>query len=403
MTTTGVDGPVAYNPYAYEMHEDPYPTYARLRAEAPVYRNDEFDFWALSRHEDVLGRLPQRRRLLQRLRASRSTRAPSAPTPTAPCRSSPSTRPGTPGCGRWWARASRPSKVNAMEERIREITLEHLEPALERGIVRLHRRLRRQGADGRDLRAGRACRRPTGPSSAGWPTWCSTARTASSTCPPEGMEAALTLVGYYQAMVDERRGSRTRRPHLGPARRRDRRRQAHRRGDRRLPLPHGGGRQRDDHQAARQRLVLGMAATPTSGPSRSPTPRRVADLDRGDPPLRHLEPDAAAGHPPAHRAPRHDDRRGRAGCCCWSGSANRDERGLPRRRPLRPRPGHQAGWSASAAGATSAWAHRWPASRPASRLAELVEPGGQLRRRPRTASSGSTPSTSGAWPPCRPR
>jgi hypothetical protein len=28
---------VEYNPYAYEVHEDPYPFYARLRAEAPVY------------------------------------------------------------------------------------------------------------------------------------------------------------------------------------------------------------------------------------------------------------------------------------------------------------------------------------------------------------------------------
>ena len=52
MTTTSQ--PVSYSPYAYEIHEDPYPVYARLRAEAPVYRNDEFDFWALSRHEDVL-------------------------------------------------------------------------------------------------------------------------------------------------------------------------------------------------------------------------------------------------------------------------------------------------------------------------------------------------------------
>jgi cytochrome P450 len=43
-----------YDPYAYEMHEDPYPTYARLRAEAPVYRNQRLGFWALSRHADVL-------------------------------------------------------------------------------------------------------------------------------------------------------------------------------------------------------------------------------------------------------------------------------------------------------------------------------------------------------------
>ena len=47
-------GRVHYSPYDYAIHEDPYPTYARLRAEAPLYRNDEFDFWALSRHADVL-------------------------------------------------------------------------------------------------------------------------------------------------------------------------------------------------------------------------------------------------------------------------------------------------------------------------------------------------------------
>jgi hypothetical protein len=45
---------VDYNPYAYQIHEDPYPTYAALREHAPVYRNEELDFWALSRHGDVL-------------------------------------------------------------------------------------------------------------------------------------------------------------------------------------------------------------------------------------------------------------------------------------------------------------------------------------------------------------
>lgn len=42
------------DPFAYEFHEDPYPFYEALRAEAPVYRNDELDFWAFARHEDVL-------------------------------------------------------------------------------------------------------------------------------------------------------------------------------------------------------------------------------------------------------------------------------------------------------------------------------------------------------------
>ena len=45
--------PVVYDPFDYAMHDDPYPVYARLRAEAPVYRNERLGFWVLSRHADV--------------------------------------------------------------------------------------------------------------------------------------------------------------------------------------------------------------------------------------------------------------------------------------------------------------------------------------------------------------
>ena len=44
---------LTFNPYDYQIHENPYPVYARLREEAPLYRNEEQDFWALSRHADV--------------------------------------------------------------------------------------------------------------------------------------------------------------------------------------------------------------------------------------------------------------------------------------------------------------------------------------------------------------
>ena len=44
---------VYYDPYERAIVDDPYPTYARLREEAPVYYNEKFDFWALSRHSDV--------------------------------------------------------------------------------------------------------------------------------------------------------------------------------------------------------------------------------------------------------------------------------------------------------------------------------------------------------------
>lgn len=45
---------VGLDPYNYDFHEDPYPYYKRLRYEAPLYRNTELGFWALSRHRDVL-------------------------------------------------------------------------------------------------------------------------------------------------------------------------------------------------------------------------------------------------------------------------------------------------------------------------------------------------------------
>ena len=43
-----------FNPFAWDLHEDPYPTYRRLRDEAPLYHNDRLGFWALSRYDDVL-------------------------------------------------------------------------------------------------------------------------------------------------------------------------------------------------------------------------------------------------------------------------------------------------------------------------------------------------------------
>ena len=44
---------VRYDPYDVDIDDDPYPTWARLRDEAPLYRNDEHGFYALSRWDDV--------------------------------------------------------------------------------------------------------------------------------------------------------------------------------------------------------------------------------------------------------------------------------------------------------------------------------------------------------------
>ncbi len=42
-----------FDPYDYALQDDPYPVYQRLRDEAPLYHNEEHDFWVLSRHADL--------------------------------------------------------------------------------------------------------------------------------------------------------------------------------------------------------------------------------------------------------------------------------------------------------------------------------------------------------------
>ena len=44
---------IYYDPYDFEIDADPHPVWRRMRDEAPLYRNDKYDFWALSRFDDV--------------------------------------------------------------------------------------------------------------------------------------------------------------------------------------------------------------------------------------------------------------------------------------------------------------------------------------------------------------
>ncbi len=51
MTTTESD--VYYDPYDFDIDSDPYPVWKRLRDEQPLYFNERYDFYALSRFDDV--------------------------------------------------------------------------------------------------------------------------------------------------------------------------------------------------------------------------------------------------------------------------------------------------------------------------------------------------------------
>ena len=51
--TASATSDVYFDPYNVEINADPYPVFRRLREEAPLYYNEQHDFYALSRFDDV--------------------------------------------------------------------------------------------------------------------------------------------------------------------------------------------------------------------------------------------------------------------------------------------------------------------------------------------------------------
>uniref|UniRef100_A0A5Q5BK16 Cytochrome P450 n=2 Tax=unclassified Mycobacterium TaxID=2642494 RepID=A0A5Q5BK16_MYCSS len=60
-----------YDPFDFVIDDDPYPVWKRMRAEAPLYRNSRYGFYALSRYDDVVRALPD----WQTYRSGRGTTA----------------------------------------------------------------------------------------------------------------------------------------------------------------------------------------------------------------------------------------------------------------------------------------------------------------------------------------
>ncbi|HVX20059.1 MAG TPA: cytochrome P450 [Acidimicrobiales bacterium] len=203
MTSTAVRPPLAYSPYDYAIHEDPYPTYARLRAEAPVYRNDALDFWALSRHRDVLAAFRDVDHFSNAYGVSLDPAAfgPDAHRAMSFLAMDP---PAHTRLRSLVGKSFTPRRVAELEPRIRELTVEHLEPALEQGsfdfVADFAGKLPMDviselvgvpKADRAELRrlADLVVHREEG----------------VTDVPPEGAEAAMVLAAYYADMVADRR------------------------------------------------------------------------------------------------------------------------------------------------------------------------------------------------------
>ena len=120
--------PLDYNPFAYEIHEDPYPTYARLRDEAPAYRNAEMGFWALSRFDDVL----EGYRDWETYTSSRGITLGDAMGAIAPSMIG-MDPPRQTRLRKLVVRAFTPERVAAMEPRVRALTTRFLDRLVETG------------------------------------------------------------------------------------------------------------------------------------------------------------------------------------------------------------------------------------------------------------------------------
>ncbi|MEU2092326.1 cytochrome P450 [Nocardia beijingensis] len=121
--------PLVFDPYDYSFHEDPYPTYRRLREEAPLYHNPDLGFWALSRHPDVVVAFRDSVRLSS---ANGVSLDPAAWGPHAHRTMSflAMDDPRHMRMRRLVFKGFTPKRVAEMEDRIRELTLSYLEPAL---------------------------------------------------------------------------------------------------------------------------------------------------------------------------------------------------------------------------------------------------------------------------------
>lgn len=118
------------DPYDYDFHENPYPYYRRLRDEAPLYRNDELNFWALTRHADVHKGFRNSTELSNKLGVSLD---PISRTPEA-YRTMSFLAMDDPGHLRLRTLVSKgftPRRVRELEARVRELTREHLDTALQ--------------------------------------------------------------------------------------------------------------------------------------------------------------------------------------------------------------------------------------------------------------------------------
>ncbi|WP_396903995.1 cytochrome P450 [Mycolicibacterium phlei] len=198
---------IKLDPYDYDFHEDPYPYYKRLRDEAPLYRNSELGFWALSRHADVLAGFRNSTTLSNKFGVSLdpASRGPHA------SKTMSFLAMDDPDHLRLRTLVSKgftPRRIRELEPRVTEIANQHLDTMLDKA---------RSGetVDYVDDFAGKlpmdviselmGVPEPDRAQLRAWADAVMHREEGVTDVPPAAVEASINLIVYYQGMVAERR------------------------------------------------------------------------------------------------------------------------------------------------------------------------------------------------------
>jgi cytochrome P450 len=198
---------VLLDPYDYDFHEDPYPYYQRLRDEAPLYRNEQLGFWALSRHADVLQGFRNSTTLSNKFGVSLdpASRGPHA------SKTMSFLAMDDPAHLRLRTLVSKgftPRRIRELEPRVTEIAVKHLDTMLAKASAG-------ETVDYVDEFAGKlpmdviselmGVPEPDRVTVRAWADGVMHREEGVTDVPPEAIEASLNLIVYYQEMVAERR------------------------------------------------------------------------------------------------------------------------------------------------------------------------------------------------------
>ena len=121
-----------FDPYDYATQDDPYPAYAWLRANAPLYENTEQGFWALSRHADIVAAFRSEGTFSNKMGVTldESAWGPNASAAMSFLAMDP---PDQTRLRKLVSQGFTPRRVKELEPRIREITRSYVEPMIESG------------------------------------------------------------------------------------------------------------------------------------------------------------------------------------------------------------------------------------------------------------------------------